>query len=264
MLTCRNAERDSLIPRMASLLNAGVRVALIYGDRDYICNWFGGEAVSLAVARNTTSGNYSTLFPSAGYAPIITNSTYIGGVVRQYGNLSFSRIYDAGHQVPAYQPETAFQVFARVISGTALSTGESIDLSTYNTTGPLNSTHTNSLPASPSATCWLRNMDNTCTEEQKSAIMDGTGVIINGVWYSASSDYSSQTSSISTTSAAVQTTIVTVVDGATVTVVSTTIATGMFVATATPKPSKTGSGDKAYVDSWVLFSTALLCAILIS
>jgi len=88
--------------------------------------------------------------------------------------------------------------------------------------------------------------------------MDGTGVIINGVWYSASSDYSSLTSSITTTFAAVQTTVVTVVDGATVTVVSTTIATGMFVATATPTTSKSGS-SKAYVDYLILVTTALLC-----
>src|SRR5208282_280469 len=102
--------------------------------------------------------SYFAGFTGAGYAPIIVNSSYIGGVVRQYGNLSFSRIYDAGHMVPAYQPETAFQVFSRVITGTSLSTGEIIDLSMYNSTGPLQATHTNSLPASPSSTCWIRNI----------------------------------------------------------------------------------------------------------
>lgn len=228
-------------------------------------NWFGGEAVSLAVAQNTTSGNYSTRFAQAGYAPIITNSTYIGGAVRQYGNLSFSRIYDAGHSVPAYQAETAFQVFARIISGSSLSTGENIDLTTYNTTGPLNSTHTNSLPASPSATCWLRNIDNTCTEQQKSAIIAGSGVIMDGVWFSAASAFSSQTSSTGSSSiVAISTTIITIQGGTTVTLQTTIteIPTGVFVATATPSPtSKGGSGMKG-VNNVILFMAALLCTIL--
>lgn len=34
---------------LEEILDYGVRVSLIYGDADYICNWFGGEAVSLAV-----------------------------------------------------------------------------------------------------------------------------------------------------------------------------------------------------------------------
>jgi len=31
------------------VLEEGVRVIMYYGDADYICNWFGGEAVSLAL-----------------------------------------------------------------------------------------------------------------------------------------------------------------------------------------------------------------------
>lgn len=46
------------------LLDAGVRVALFYGDADYICNWFGGQAISLAV--NYT---HSSEFATAGYQP---------------------------------------------------------------------------------------------------------------------------------------------------------------------------------------------------
>jgi Serine carboxypeptidase len=181
-------ERDSFIPDIARLLNEGIRVGLIYGDRDYICNWLGGEAVSLSIAEHA-SAPYVAHFASAGYAPIITNSTYIGGAVRQYGNLSFSRIYDAGHEVPAYQPETAFQVFWRIISGLSISTGEAVDLSAYGSSGPINATHTNSLPVSPSATCWLRNIPSTCTDEQISMIENGNGVIIDGVLYNSESDY---------------------------------------------------------------------------
>lgn len=223
-------ERQALIPDIAALLNSGVRVGFMYGDRDYICNWFGGEAVSLAVAAQT-SPLYASRFPAAGYAPIITNTTYIGGVVRQYGNLSFSRIYDAGHSVPAYQPETAFQVFARIIMGTSLSTGAAINLSAYNTTGPLNATHTTSLPDSPSATCYLRDIPDTCTDDQKSMILKDDGVIINGVLYDSSSDWSSASSTAMPTSTAQK-------SGSVSTTTYTETLTGFFTATATPSPTK--------------------------
>jgi carboxypeptidase C (cathepsin A) len=220
-------ERQSYVSNLAALLNAGIRIGFIYGDRDYICNWLGGEAISLAVAANAAS-SYPSRFPQAGYAPIIVNTTYIGGVVRQYGNLSFSRIYDAGHSVPAYQPETAFQVFARIMNGNSISTGEIINRSSYNTTGPLNATHTNTLPASPGATCWLRNIPDTCNDVQKSSIINNQGVIINGVLYSASSAWS-LFKSTSTVSA----------DTESVTVTTTTqILTGFFTATSTPSPTK--------------------------
>lgn len=220
-------ERKSYIAEIAALLNAGIRVGLMYGDRDYICNWLGGEAISLAVAANTSS-TYASRFPAAGYAPIIVNTSYIGGVVRQYGNLSFSRIYDAGHSVPAYQPETAFQIFARIMSGTSVSTGEIINSSTYNTSGPANATHTNIAPASPDATCYVRNIPDTCNDAQKSSIINNQGTIINGILYSASSAWSSPGAESTT-----------VLSGqASVSVTTTTeILTGFFTATATPSPS---------------------------
>jgi hypothetical protein len=51
-----------------------------------------GENISLSV---DFLGAHT--FQSSGYENIITNSTYNGGVVRQSGNLSFSRIFEAGH-----------------------------------------------------------------------------------------------------------------------------------------------------------------------
>ncbi|RDW94670.1 carboxypeptidase-2 [Coleophoma crateriformis] len=240
-------ERQDLVPEIAALLSAGVRVGFMYGDRDYICNWYGGEAISLAVAAQASS-DYASRFPAAGYAPIITNTTYIGGVVRQYGNLSFSRIYDAGHSVPAYQPETAFQVFARIMMGTSLSTGATINLSTYNTTGPANATHTTRLPSSPSSTCYLRDIIDTCNDEQKSMILNDEGALINGVLYSASSDWSSFTST------AIPTTTVTSISGVgTVTTTTyTQTLTGLFTATATPSPTKGGASSTSDFSLFIL------------
>ena len=83
------------------LLDQGVRVALYYGDADYICNWFGGQAVSLAV--NYT---HSAEFAAAGYEAFTVDGVEYGEV-RQYGNFSFLRIYEAGHEVPYYQRKSS-------------------------------------------------------------------------------------------------------------------------------------------------------------
>ncbi len=242
-------ERGDYVPELAALIKSGVRVGLIYGDRDYICNWMGGEALSLTIAAQT-SATYAQKFSAAGYAPIIINDTYIGGAVRQFGNLSFSRIYDAGHSVPAYQPETAFQVFARIITGTSLSTGQAVDLSAYNTTGSTNATHTNSPPSSPSATCWLRDIPDSCTDGQLDDIVEHKGVIINGVLYSASSDFSPSTTSTSSASDSTSQRNV---------VVTTTVLTGLFTATATPSPKGEGRAGCA-IDMLMLGLSVLLAS----
>jgi carboxypeptidase C (cathepsin A) len=228
-------ERQSLVPDIAALLRSGVRVGFMYGDQDYICNWMGGEAISLAVAAQT-SASYASRFPAAGYAPIITNASYVGGVVRQYGNLSFSRVYDAGHAVPAYQPETAFEIFARIMSGTSVSTGEIINPSQYNTTGPLNATFTQTLPDSPANTCYLRNVGSTCNENQKNMILNQKGTVINGVLYSNQEEYSSLASSASMASSTG------LVGTSTVSFTTTQVLTGLFTATATPSPIKKSLG----------------------
>ena len=88
------------------LLGYGVRVALVYGDADYACNWHGGEALSLAIKHENAEG-----FAAAGYQPL----EYAGevyGDVKEHGNLSFVRVFDAGHLVPYYQRKSCHQVKA--------------------------------------------------------------------------------------------------------------------------------------------------------
>ncbi|KAG6316532.1 hypothetical protein E4U22_007025 [Claviceps purpurea] len=216
--------RGGNIKRLAHILSQGVRIGLVYGDRDYICNWYGGEAVSLAIA-NLTSPDYATKFSAAGYAPILVNDTYVGGLVRQYGNLSFSRIYQAGHSVAWYQPETAFQVFARIMMGTSLSTGGRINLSLYNTTGSSAASHSDDLPAMPSTTCWVYNFASTCDDGAHGLVSEGAGVVINGVLYSQSADWPLATTQTASSTSG---------KGST----STTEAlTGVFAATKTPASS---------------------------
>lgn len=250
---------------LASLLQLGVRVAFINGDADYICNWLGGEAVSLALAAllpaypanapsstsTLTAGtatatstsypsSYASAFSAAGYADIVVNSTYVGGAVRQYGNLSFSRIYDSGHFVPFYQPETAFTVFTRIMLGTDLSTGEPINLSNFSSTGPQNATHTNSIPAQPSPTCWIRDMSDTCSTSEISSILSGQGVVEQGVWYANANAASSALPSTSVTAGVPGSPIK---SSSTVMSAKTVIPpTGVYTATATPTSTAGAAG----------------------
>ncbi|KAL9114089.1 MAG: hypothetical protein Q9227_001861 [Pyrenula ochraceoflavens] len=119
--------KGGLLEDIAYVLDQGVRVALVYGDRDWACNWLGGEAASTSIPHP-----FSKKFTEKGkgeagdvtYNPIVIDPFTSGGLVRQYANLSFSRIYQAGHMVPAFQPRTAYEIFMRVVRGRDVATGE--------------------------------------------------------------------------------------------------------------------------------------------
>lgn len=134
----------NFIEDLEMLLNNSVRVSMIYGDADYICNWFGGQAVSLAV--NYT---HKEEFAAAGYAPFRVDGTEYGEV-RQRGNFSFTRVYEAGHEVPYYQPIASLELFRRILLGLDLADGNLRISANYTTVGTANSTHTESFVALPS------------------------------------------------------------------------------------------------------------------
>ena len=241
--------RDGILADLASLLESGVRIGLIYGDRDYICNWIGGEAISFAIA-GAVQPQYAPWY-SAGYTPIVVNETYVGGVVREFGNLSFSRIYDAGHLVPAYQPETAFTVFTRIIEGVDVGLGISVDLSTFGTEGDANATQTNSAPPMQSPTCFIRAVNETCNTDQKNMLANDAGVIINGVLYAAVSDWTPPAASVSTAAGQPGTAPVSMMSsaptsepskGGSARETTDTVPTGVYVATGTPTTSSTSTG----------------------
>ena len=261
-------ERGDSIDQMAYLLSLGIHVALIYGDRDYLCNWRGGEAISFSIAAQTPA--YAPFY-AAGYADIVVNDTYVGGAVRQYGNLSFSRIYDAGHLIPAYQPETMFTVFTRIISGSDISLGHPADLSTYKSNGTANATYTSKAPPQQKPICWVRDVQAKCTDDQKAKLLAGEGVIINGVLYDDEDDWKSPDASLSTVAGwpghAPSPTAVTAAasqpsNSGGGTKSPHTVPTGVFTATATPSPRKsTASGLRTSAIAWLLW--LLLAFILV-
>ena len=107
----------NFIEDLEEILRLAVRVSLIYGDADYICNWFGGQAISLAV--NYT---HAAQFRTAAYRPMTVDGLEYGET-REYGNFSFTRVYQAGHEVPYYQPIAALQLFNRTLFGWDIAAG---------------------------------------------------------------------------------------------------------------------------------------------
>lgn len=117
---------------------------MYYGDADYICNWFGGQAISEAVNHTTKAQ-----FNAAGYVPFTVDGVEYGET-RQYGNFSFTRIYEAGHEVPFYQPIASLALFNRSINHFNIADGTMMVTLTTSTNGTANATHTESFVPLPS------------------------------------------------------------------------------------------------------------------
>ncbi|KAK7180819.1 carboxypeptidase S1 [Paraphaeosphaeria sporulosa] len=171
---------------LAYLLEEGIKVTLVYGDRDYACNWYGGELLSLAINYSNTE-NYH----SAGYAPVQVNESYIGGQVRQYGNLSFTRVYEAGHEGPAYQPETNYRIFTRALFNFDIATGNisTTENPDYATEGPNNVYNITNEPVQlPGSQCYVLDKDQ-CTADQWATVEEGTALVKNWIVVDGNTSY---------------------------------------------------------------------------
>lgn len=136
----------------------------------------GGEELALAAEYKGAD-----TFRSAGYVPVTTNSSYEGGVVKQAGRFSFTRIFQAGHSPASPQPETVYQIFMRAMFHNDIATGkEDLTQNTaYVTEGPTNSWNwTDTLPSDlPENACSLWWMSQTCTPEQILAVATGNATV---------------------------------------------------------------------------------------
>ncbi|KAH8588366.1 Alpha/Beta hydrolase protein [Bisporella sp. PMI_857] len=167
---------DAIRGNMSNLnyvLERGLKVAMVYGDRDYRCNWLGGEETSLQAEYSGAQR-----FRDSGYEWIVTNSSYVGGLVRQAGRFSFSRVFKAGHYVHAQQPETVYRIFNRAIFNADIATG-TVSASRnpeYRTRGPKSSFGIkNVLLPSGKQECSTWQVGMSCSQGQIAALKDGTG-----------------------------------------------------------------------------------------
>ncbi|KAK1464134.1 serine carboxypeptidase [Colletotrichum melonis] len=153
------------------LLDSGVKVHMMYGDRDYACNWVGGEKASLAIPYNR-----SIDFANAGYAPLITPDG-VTGMTRQFGNYSFSRVYQAGHEVPSYQPVTAYEIFMRATFNRDIATGLIPVTDELSTIGVKDTWHIKNIPPQePDPICYVLKPE-TCPEDVWKTVEDGTALV---------------------------------------------------------------------------------------
>lgn len=73
------------------------------------------------------------------------------GETREYGNFSFTRVYEAGHEVPFYQPIAALQLFNRTLNGWDIAKGTMKIDEDYATNGKAKATHTEPAPSPTSS-----------------------------------------------------------------------------------------------------------------
>jgi hypothetical protein len=139
-----------------------------------IVSGIGGENVSLAVNYSQTAA-----FHSAGYENIIVNNSYVGGQVRQHGNYSFSRVYQASGAIAANQPETSYQIFRRAIFGLDIAAGrvDTEKTPTYSSKGtPTTFQPQQQAPDAPAPTCYILD-PVTCSNKAWADVYLSTGVL---------------------------------------------------------------------------------------
>lgn len=102
-----------LIP---DLLANGTRVMIYAGDCDFICNWIGNKAWTLALPWQGKDAFNAA--PDTDWCP----GGKTGGKVRSSQGFSFLQVSSAGHMVPLDQPENALTMFNDFILGNAFAT----------------------------------------------------------------------------------------------------------------------------------------------
>ncbi|KAF4610985.1 hypothetical protein D9613_006719 [Agrocybe pediades] len=114
LFTTTGDDARTLLPQLGALVDSGLRTLLWAGDADINCNWLGGHASALAMDWHGAKKLANKPF---------TNMTINGvpvAAIQNVDNFSFARVFQAGHEVPAFQPQVAFEIFKQIINGKEL------------------------------------------------------------------------------------------------------------------------------------------------
>jgi len=99
---------SSAIPEM---LKAGIKALIYAGDVDYICNYMGNKAWTLALEWEGSTG-----FNNEGDHKWMVEGKE-AGLARSFANFTFLQVYEAGHMVPLDQPERALSMVETFVQG---------------------------------------------------------------------------------------------------------------------------------------------------
>lgn len=97
--------------QIPELLEDGIKVLVYAGDLDFICNWLGNKAWSVAL---DWSGTEEFNNAEDGDWMVGDNKA---GERRNHKNYTFLRVHEAGHMVPMDQPEAALQMLTEFTKG---------------------------------------------------------------------------------------------------------------------------------------------------
>jgi hypothetical protein len=187
-LSTRDNLHGEFVAAIGDLLDRGVAVHLVYGDRDYACSWTGGEA-----AANKVPWRLQDEFVASGWDVIWAPPTGFAGVIKQVGKFSFSRVFDAGHMMPAYVPEVAYHIFTRAMYGYDISSGTiPIDDGFRVGFGEVNKDVPSTPPPLPKPRCYVL-YPTSCSEEQWEKVKDGTAKVVD-YWVVDDDDEDDETS----------------------------------------------------------------------
>jgi cathepsin A (carboxypeptidase C) len=94
---------------LAFLLENEVQVLVYSGDKDFICNWRGGEEMVWNLPWNQIEG-----YREEEYKEWCVDRK-CGGAIKSFQGLSFLRVFEAGHMVPMDQPHFALSMINEFI-----------------------------------------------------------------------------------------------------------------------------------------------------
>ncbi|CEQ41860.1 SPOSA6832_03622, partial [Sporobolomyces salmonicolor] len=105
-------------PHVAHMVDNGIATLFYSGKADFICNWHGNQAWTLALEwSNASSFRQEPLRPWYASEELaqVGNSSMQAGEYRQSGNLAFAIVDESGHFVPYDRPVESLAMFNRWI-----------------------------------------------------------------------------------------------------------------------------------------------------